>query len=107
MAVLEQALKEEYQRLQQRLQQIEGELQDLPKGYISEKKIHDRTYFYLQKREQKKVVSEYIKKDEVAQLRRLIAYRKMLEGERKDVLAEFDRIRKLFVIYTDAEYRSK
>lgn len=103
MAVLEKALTEEYERVQVRLQQIDSELAGLPKGYISEKKIKDRTYYYLQRREKTKVVSEYIKVDEVAQMRRMIAYRKMLEGERKDVLKEFDRIRKIMGIYTEAE----
>ena len=103
MAVLEKALAEEYERVQVRLQQIDSELDQLPKGYISEKRINDKTYCYLQRREKQKIVSEYVKADEVEQLRRMIAYRKMLEGERKDVLKEFDRIRKIMGIYTEAE----
>lgn len=107
MAVLEKALAEEYERVQVKLQQIDSELADLPKGYISEKKIKDRTYYYLQRREKTKVVSEYIKVDEVAQMRRMIAYRKELEGERKDLLKEFDRVRKILGIYTESEIQEK
>ena len=42
MAVLEKTLAEEYERIQRRMQQIDAELSELPKGYISEKKINDR-----------------------------------------------------------------
>lgn len=103
MAVLEKTLLEEYERMQSQLDKIDTELESLPKGYISEKKISNKTYYYLQHRENKKIVSEYIKADEVAQMRRLVAYRKMLEGERKDVLKEFDRVRKILGIYTREE----
>lgn len=107
MAVLEKALTEEYERVRLRLQQIDLELDTLPKGYISEKTIKDKTYCYLQRREKTKIVSEYIKADEVAQMRRVIAYRKELEGERKDTLKEFDRIRKILGIYTEGEKLEK
>lgn len=103
MAVLEKALVEEYQRVQLKLQRIESELSELPKGYISEKQIKDNTYYYLQRREKKKIVSEYIKKDEVAHMRRALEYRKALEGKKQDVLKEFDRLRKILGIYTEEE----
>ncbi len=105
MAVLEKTLAEEYERIQRRMQQIDAELSELPKGYISEKKINDRIYYYLQRREKSKIVSEYVRADEIAQMRRMIAYRKELEGERKDVLKEFDKIRKVLGVYTEAEKR--
>lgn len=103
MAVLERTLMEEYERLHLRLENIDAELEELPKGYISEKRISDKIYYYLQRREQKKIVSEYLKADQVEQMRRMIAYRKQLEGERKDVLKEFDRVRKILGIYTQEE----
>lgn len=103
MAVLERTLMEEYERLHSRLENIDTELKRLPKGYISKKCISDKNYYYLQRREQKKIVSEYLKADQVEQMRRMIAYRKMLEGERKDLLKEFDRVRKILGIYTQEE----
>ena len=51
MSVLDDVLKEEYNRSKKIIKLIEDELNSLPKGYISKKKINGKVYYYLQKRE--------------------------------------------------------
>ncbi|MBO4235021.1 MAG: hypothetical protein J5928_01085 [Firmicutes bacterium] len=57
---------------------IEKRIANLPKGYISKKRINGKERFYLQWREGNKIKSKYIKTDE------LEAYKKALE-ERKEL----------------------
>ena len=64
-----------------RIKEIVEELNKLPKGYISKKTIHGKTYFYLQRKENSKVISEYIKSNEVENYRKLLVRRNKLEKE--------------------------
>lgn len=61
------------------------ELNTLPQGSISEKKIKGKTYFYHQFKQNGKLVSKYLKQPEVEELRRLIARRKEIEEEIKKI----------------------
>lgn len=64
-----------------RIKEIVEELNKLPKGYISKKTIHGKTYFYLQRKENSEVISEYIKSNEVENYRKLLVRRNKLEKE--------------------------
>ena len=57
------------------------ELNDLPKGYIAIKVIHNKTYFYLQRKENGKVLSTYIKESDVENLNNQIKRRKEIEKQ--------------------------
>lgn len=61
MTILQEVLLEEYERIQRTEALIEKEMEKLPKGYISKKKINGREYSYLQFRDGSKVCSQYIK----------------------------------------------
>lgn len=97
MSVLDSILKEEYDRINRIIYNIKEELKELPKGYISEKKIKGHIYYYLQYRENKKMKTIYIKKNEVATYKNLISYRKGLEKDLKELnqsLKKLERVLK-------------
>ena len=78
MSVLDGIMREEYDRLNRVINKLQIEIEHLPKGYISEKRINQRLYYYLQYRENGKVKSVYLKSDEVEAYRNLIARRNEL-----------------------------
>lgn len=61
------------------------ELESLPNGYISKKKIHGKTYFYLQNKENGKLVSKYIKEEDLPLLEAQLDHRHDLESELKEI----------------------
>ena len=54
------------------------ELENLPKGYISKKIIHGKTYFYLQYKDGNKLISKYIKGNDLEALKALLKRREEL-----------------------------
>ncbi|MDO4939414.1 MAG: HipA domain-containing protein [Lachnospiraceae bacterium] len=60
-------------------ERLYAELNILPKGYISGKKIHGREYYYLQHEENGRTVSEYIKISELDNVRLALKRRKEIE----------------------------
>jgi len=92
MTILDEILREEYDRLERGINLIREELAGLPKGYISEKKIGSGTYYYLQKREKNKIVSKHIKKDELEPYQTLIQHRKNLDHKIKELKFEQEKI---------------
>ena len=44
MSILNDIMREEYERMNRLIPRIEAEIEELPKGYISEKKIKGGTY---------------------------------------------------------------
>lgn len=61
------------------------ELNTLPQGNISEKKIKGKTYYYHQYKQNGKLISRYLKKPEIEEFQRLIARRKEIEEEIKKI----------------------
>ena len=57
------------------------ELESLPKGYISKKTIHGKEYFYLQYVENKRIVSKYIKEENLDSIKKALSKRKEIENE--------------------------
>ena len=47
MSILNDIMREEYERMNRLIPRIEAEIKELPKGYISEKNIKGGTYYYL------------------------------------------------------------
>jgi hypothetical protein len=92
MTILDEILLEEYDRLERGIYLIREELLDLPKGYISEKKIGNGTYYYLQKRENHRIVSKHIKRDELEAYKTLIQHRKNLDQKIKEMKIEQDKL---------------
>lgn len=95
MSILDDVMKEEHDRIRRVVCNIEDEINGLPKGYISEKKIKGNIYYYLQHRENKKVKSTYIKKDEIDVYRTLISHRKELELQLKKMKNELKKLERV------------
>lgn len=95
MSVLDIVLSEEYNRLSRKIHIIEKEMKSLPKGYISKKKIKNHSYYYLQYRENNKIVSKYIKQSEVEAYQVLIDERKSLELNLKELQKNKKKLEKV------------
>ena len=95
MSILNDVLYEEYERKNRIKDLINDEIAELPQGYVSVKKIKGNEYNYLQKREGKKIVSKYIKADNVEEIRELINRRKELLSSLKEIEKEIKEIGKI------------
>jgi len=93
MTVLEEVLLEEYERILRTEALIKKELEQLPRGYISIKKINGRNYHYLQFRQDSKVKSQYIKAAEVDAVRKGLASRK----KDMEALASLEKSKKAII----------
>lgn len=67
---------QEKQRIDYMLEKYQEALAELPKGTISEKQVKGNTYYYLKYREGKKIVSKYIGKKEIEELKQQIDKRR-------------------------------
>ncbi len=70
---------QEKERIDHMLAKYQEELEMLPKGTISEKKVKQSTYFYLKYREGKKVISRYIPQKDVDAVREQVEKRRHIE----------------------------
>ena len=73
------------------------ELEKLPRGKITPKKVNGNIYYYLYYRDGKKVVSKYIGKDEASltNIRDLLVRRSQIEELIKKLKEEKAQIKKL------------
>lgn len=76
MPILENVLKEEYQRSLRVTAALEREVAELPKGSIRKRVISGHEYYYLQWRDGSHVRSKYVKREDVDELRRQLDLRK-------------------------------
>ena len=70
---------QEKERIDRMLAKYQEELEMLPKGTNSEKKVKQSTYFYLKYREGKKVISRYIPQKDVDAVREQVGKRRHIE----------------------------
>ena len=70
---------QEKERIDRMLKKYQEELEKLPKGTLSEKKAGQSTYFYLKYRNGKKVISRYIPKKDVEDVRKQVEKRRHIE----------------------------
>lgn len=80
MNLLLRTVMQERQRIENMLATYEAELSLLPRGTISEKNSGGKTYYYLKYRDGKKVVSKYIRRQDVDDMREQIKKRKHIEA---------------------------
>ena len=88
MNLILHTVKQEKQRIEYMLAKYQSELSILPKGAISEKKVGEKTYYYLKYRDGKKVISQYVSKKEIENVRALIEERRHMEAMVKSLQAE-------------------
>ena len=65
----------------ERIAELTAMIAELPKGYISEKNINGKVYFYHQWSEQGQKMSKYLRDGEVEPLTKKIEQRKLLQAE--------------------------
>ncbi len=94
MGVVKNTLKENYIFFVRELARIDKEIRRLPAGNISAKKIGKSIYYYHQWREGKRVKSISLGTNPPSELTEQINRRKLLEKQRKDILAEISVIGK-------------
>ena len=79
MNLILSTILQEKERIDRMLTKYQEELETLPKGTISEKKVRQSTYFYLKYREGKKVISRYIPQKDVDAVREQVEKRRHIE----------------------------
>jgi len=98
MSPIKSILKEELQRLERLCQKYREEINQLPRGSISEKERKGNSYAYLAFREDGKVRFEYIgniQSDKVKELKRLVEERRRYEGLMKQAQNNLKELKKL------------
>ena len=83
VSVFESVLLEEYDRSQRAYEAFRAEYDALPRGSVRERIVRGRAYYYLQYRDGSRVKSQYVPRDEVDSLKRLIERRKQLAADLK------------------------
>lgn len=104
MGVVKDTLEENYLFFIKELARIDSEIQALPKGNVSEKKIAGKVYYYHQWRDKGSVRAVSLGIQYPGKLADAIARRKLLEKQRKDVQENIKTIEKAvdgFVVTAD------
>ncbi len=92
------SVAKEYHMLINKKQQIEEEILSLPVGYISKKVIKGNTQYYLQRRDGAKIVSSYLRCDELGEILNKIEKRKIIIEELSEIknrLSQLEQAAKL------------
>jgi len=89
MSIVKDIIKEEYDRLISLLNDYNEDINKLPKGSISEKKIKNNFYYYLAYRKKDRVIFEYLGKKNSD---KYIEIKKGL-SERRKIKSEIDKIK--------------
>lgn len=95
MAILDEVFLEERDRLQRMKSRMQTELELLPQGYLSKKKIHGSDCYYLQRREGSKVVSKYVPLSEVKDLSEKIERRRSLSLSLREIERQLKKIQRV------------
>lgn len=78
-------LLNEYKALLQTDVQLRTQLQAIPKGYVTTKRIAGKEYYYLQYSAQGKKKSEYLREENVESVRNAIAQRESLKAHIEEI----------------------
>lgn len=68
-----------------KIRELEMQIESLPPGYVTRKKINNRIYYYHQWKEDGKTKSHILKEDEIPVLQEQINQRKLLQKQVKDL----------------------
>ena len=95
MAILDEVLIEEKNRLLRMQLRMQSEYNELPQGYLSKKMIHGSCCYYLQHREGDKVVSKYVNAADVDDLSKKIDRRRSLKKSLREIDSQLKKIQKV------------
>lgn len=93
--ILNEVLKEEYLRMQNMLSACQQELEELPKGYVSVKRIKGKEQCYLQYRERDRIISKYIRSENREAVQQQVERRRHLEGQVRKLRADAKRLQRV------------
>ena len=88
-------LKEEYDRSKRIVASIDKELSKLPVGYISKKQIGGHIYYYIQFKENGKLKSQYVNKDDALKYNKKVLRRRELLKNKKELLIDQKKIERV------------
>lgn len=94
MSILKDVLIEEYWRASDIASAIKDELSSLPKGSLQVKRRGDRQYYHLQRREGSRVVSQYIRLENVDDVKKQLARRHVLETALEERMEDLEMIKR-------------
>ena len=97
MSLLTQIVLEEKRRIENMIAEYERALAALPKGTLVSKTVKNNPYYYLQYREGKKTVSEYVGRasEQTERVKAQIERRKQIEAMLKTLRGEYALARKM------------
>ncbi len=75
MSIIESIMREEYDRSKRFCNALNKKIASLPKGYLRKKIIRNNEYWYLQYRDGSRVISKYIRKEDLEKVKKDIALR--------------------------------
>ena len=96
--LLDEMLFEEYERSLRSLKSKKAALNNLPKGNLREKKIGNNVYYYLQRREEKRVKNQYVKKENLEKIRADISYRNEVLDSIKNINHDIKNLKRVLRI---------
>lgn len=88
MSMILSTISREKVRIEYMLAKYQAEYDTLPKGTLSEKQVGEKIYYYLKYRSGKKVVSQYISKENIDEIREKVKRRKHIESMIKSLQEE-------------------
>lgn len=91
MSMILSTISREKVRIEYMLAKYQAEYDTLPKGTLSEKQVGEKIYYYLKYRSGKKVVSQYISKENIDEIREKVKRRKHIESMIKSLQEEIGR----------------
>lgn len=97
-SIIKEVLLEEYKRINRNLEIYTNKLSKYPKGSLIIKKRQNHLVYYLNYRENNKVISKYIKKSDLASIMKQIEKRNILITQIKALKLENKEIMTLLKI---------
>lgn len=94
-----------YEQLIKQLYQKRTALFSLAEGYVSEKKISGHSYYYLQKRQNRKMQSSYIKPENLETIQNELAARNAFQKKMLSLSEEISKIEQAALVLSSALYR--
>ena len=95
MAVLDDVLIEEKERLLRMKSRMQSEYNELPQGYLSKKIIHGSCCYYLQHREGNRVISKYVNAADIDDLSKKIDRRRSLKKSLREIDVQLKKIQRV------------
>lgn len=95
--ILTALIEKEEKRNKHMIMQYLNELDTLPKGTLKSKNINGKVYYYLVFRNENKIVSKYVGKDEmqIISIKEQLLRRKQIKEILKKLLKEKEQIQKM------------